>query len=445
MKNRAILTFGISALVLGGTMAGGLATFGGTAIAGDRTETQNAKKAAKEAKQARKAIAKREAALALIHAEKAVALDPNNGEHRALLGEAYLFSGRFLSASQALTDALSLDPGNGRAALNLALAQIATGDWTTARKTIDAHSADIGAADRGLAIALAGDPAAGVAVLGDASRAPGADAKTRQNFALALALSGQWQQAKAVASVDLSPADVDGRIMQWATFSRPTNAYDQVASLLGVTAVADQGQPVQLALRATSTQMAAVSQAVDPVDAYMPGAAPDTAAPVEAPMEVAVETLAPAPPEAAPAFEMATTSGVVFAPRQVVMQAVPANAAPTPTMVAIAPGRGAQRPASLGAGRYYVQIGAFRNVQAAKAAWNRVSLRAPVLAGHTPASMRVTTRAGTLYRVSAGGFARGDADGLCNQIRASGGVCFVRASAGDVIASWAKGPQLASR
>jgi hypothetical protein len=34
-------------------------------------------------------------------------------------------------------------------------------------------------------------------------------------------------------------------MMQWLTFARPTNAYDQVASLLGVTPVQDGGQPVR--------------------------------------------------------------------------------------------------------------------------------------------------------------------------------------------------------
>ncbi|MFX6040683.1 hypothetical protein ABTE96_22175, partial [Acinetobacter baumannii] len=81
-------------------------------------------------------------------------------------------------------------PDDGRAALSLALAQIATGNWEGARATITAHANHIAPADRGLAIALAGDPAGAVDILTAAARAPEADAKTRQNLALALALAG---------------------------------------------------------------------------------------------------------------------------------------------------------------------------------------------------------------------------------------------------------------
>ncbi|MEI9851593.1 MAG: tetratricopeptide repeat protein [Sphingomonas sp.] len=48
--------------------------------------------------------------------------------------------GRFVSARQAFTDALSLDPGNGRVALNLALTEIAAGDWSGARNTLETHA-----------------------------------------------------------------------------------------------------------------------------------------------------------------------------------------------------------------------------------------------------------------------------------------------------------------
>jgi len=42
--------------------------------------------------------------------------------------------------------------------------------------------------------------------------------------------------------------------------------------------------------------------------------------------------------------------------------------------------------------------------------------------------------------------ARGDADALCRQVKASGQTCFVRAGAGDALAAWAKpGVRLASR
>src|SRR5690606_15546062 len=112
--------------------------------------------------------------------------------YRELLGQAYLLAGRFASARQAFTDVLTLDPSNGRAALNLALTEIAGGDWSGARDTLAVHANTIPASDLGLAFALAGDPVKAVEILAPAAREANAGAKTRQNLALALALAGRW-------------------------------------------------------------------------------------------------------------------------------------------------------------------------------------------------------------------------------------------------------------
>jgi Flp pilus assembly protein TadD len=129
MKTRSKLLIGLSALAAGSTLAAGIATQG-FALSAFASDAPNAKKAAQEAAAARKAIAKRKGGDAVAHAELAVANDPQNGDYRALLGQAYLLSGRFASANQALSDALTLNPGNGSVALNLVLAKIAGGDWS---------------------------------------------------------------------------------------------------------------------------------------------------------------------------------------------------------------------------------------------------------------------------------------------------------------------------
>jgi Flp pilus assembly protein TadD len=443
MNARRILKIGISALVLGAPVIGGTALVGGFAIASAKSDTADAKKAVKEAKQARKELKKGNAQLAVTLAEAAVAHDPKNGEHRKLLGETYLFAGRFVSAATALNEALSLDPASGRTALNLALAQIATGEWTTARQTLDTHAATIPAADRGLALALAGDPAAAVMLLSEAARQPGADAKTRQNLALSLALAGQWQQAKAVAAVDLPPDQVDGRIMQWASFSRPQNAYDQVAKLLGVTPIADRGQPERLAL-ARSMSVAVAAQQVDPVDAYMPGKAPSDGA--------AVAAAAPTPEVgsvaevAAPGITAPSGVQIVFAERREIVQPLPAT-----TVKAVAAVKPAAAPKAVGAssplkaqpatfvatkGGWFVQLGAYANPAIARDAWGRMVKRVPALDGMKPASAAVKTNAGSFSRLSVGGFGRADAVALCGKVRASGGACFVRTGAGDQ--AWGK-------
>ncbi|MEP9357441.1 SPOR domain-containing protein [Sphingomonas sp. KR3-1] len=457
MKTRSKLLIGLSALAAGSTLAAGIATQG-FALAAFASDAPNAKKAVQEADAARKAIAKRKAADAVAHAEAAVANDPQNGDYRALLGQAYLLSGRFASANQALGDALTLNPGNGSVALNLVLAKIAGGDWAGARAMLQSHQDSIPASDRGLAFALAGDPVTAVQILEPAARAEDANAKTRQNLALALALSGRWAEAKQVASVDVAPDQVNDRMLQWVNFARPTNAYDQVAALLGVTPVQDGGQPQRLALAQQNVMLAAAAtqpvQTVptqDPVDTYMPGVpAGAQAAAAEAAPAVAA---AAAPVEVAAAAEAnpvaGTNAGVVFGPRAEVVQAVPVAAVRAPVPVA-AVGARAPRVAIVSAkpakGNFYVQLGAYANPAVAKDAWGRFGNRVPALSGQTPYGAKVSTKAGNFYRLSVGGYDRSGADALCRQVKAGGQTCFVRTGAGDALASWVKpGVRVASR
>lgn len=440
MNVRRILTISVSALVLGAPIVGGPTLIGGLAVASSGVENADLRRAAKEAAAATKALKKGEGQKAVTHAEAAVTLDPRNGEYRKLLGESYLFAGRFVSAAQALNEALSLDPANGRTALNLALAQIATGEWDVARQTLATHSATIPASDRGLAMALAGDPAGAVALLMEIARQPGADAKTRQNLALSLALAGQWPQARAIAALDLSPDQVDGRMMQWASFARPQNAYDQVASLLGVTPIADKGQPERLALAQAMTSAVAAAQVADPVETYMPGPAP-----VEAVAAVAATTVDVAAAEVAQGPSITAPSGqqVVFAPRQEIVQAIPTRAVRAETSVASV---GATKPVRVDVsstqrfakGSWYVQLGAYDSIGVARDAWGRMVRRTPQLKSLTPASASVSTKAGAFQRLSVGGLARADADALCREVRGDGGKCFVRPAAGDKPAGWVR-------
>ncbi|HEX8302561.1 SPOR domain-containing protein [Sphingomonas sp.] len=448
MKSHSKLLFGLTALALGGTLAGGALTQG-FALSAFATDAPNAKKGASEAAQARKAIAKRKAAKAVQHAEAAVSNDPQNADYRALLGQAYLLSGRFGSAAQALNDALTLNPEDGRVALNLALAKIAGGDWAGARATLQTHADQIPASDRGLALALAGDPVSAVEVLMPAARAVDATAKTRQNLALSLALAGRWAEARKLAEVDVAADQLDARIMEWAKFSRPTNAYDQVASLLGVTAVQDAGQPVRLALvQQPNVQLAAVAPApqpvVDPVDAFMPGA---PVASAEAPAETNVQ-VASVEPQPEVQQIAGTGASVVFGPREEIVQPLPVRAAVKPTPAIVRRERVAAPTVQSRRGNYYVQLGAYANSSVARDAWARHTRRVPRLASNAPQGAKISTRAGNFYRLSVGGFARSDADSLCRQLRSTGGACFVRVQAGDALASWAKpgrNAQLASR
>lgn len=450
MKSRPIATLGATALLLAtsGVVGHALMT-GGAAFAGGPSDSANAKAAAASAAQARKALAAGTAVVAVGFAESAVQAAPQNQAYRALLGQAYLQSGRFASARDAFSDALALSPNDGRTALSLALAQIANGDWTGARQTLDGHAETIAVADRGLAIALAGDPATAVDLLTVAARTPGADAKTRQNLALSLALAGRWREARTIAEIDVAPNELDKRMVDWAIFARPTGAADQVASLLKVIPVQDGGQPVALALNARVA-------AQPPV--------PVAPAPVPAPVEVAA---------AEPASEAVAESpkpGIVFAERKEVVQALPTKpvsptrvaavpvAAPKPAKAVAVVAPKAVKVAAVAAttaaprakGNFYIQLGAYENAAVAQDGWKRATRRFSAFGGQQPTGMTFKNAAGSFYRLSVGGFSRADAVSMCLSYRASGGRCFVREGAGDQAASWlaaVKAParQLASR
>lgn len=435
MNKRTILSLGLTALIM-------VASLADVAVSGDAARGG----AADHARKAGKALNKHQVAVAIGEAEAAVAAEARVADYRALLGRSYLQAGRFQSARQAFADALSLQPNDGAVALNLALTQVATGDWQGARATLEEQGDRIALADRGLATALAGDPASGVAMLNDAARAPGAGATVRQNLALALALSGQWSMARAVAAADLSPADVDARMQDWAAFAQPVAASDQVATLLGVRAVADAGQPAALALNAPVQPAVAVAELVAPTPAPAPAPAPE-------PVTRVVAVVPAAEPLPTPLL-----ASVTFGPRREVVQPLPASptvlipAATTPAKVSFAAvlrARAKQTPAAaFGRGDWFVQIGAFGDADVARDAWGRISRRFVAFTTHVPQGTRFTSSGGSsFYRLSVGGFARGDAVAFCGKYRARGGACFVRRGAGDAIAAWVRKPgvQLASR
>ncbi len=429
MKTHTLVGVGLTALLLGGFAAGGV-TF-----AGDRDQVALEKQADDTAEKATRALAKGDAAEAVTLAESVVALKPQNADYRMLLGQSYLKAGRFTSAHQAFADVLTLTPTDGRAALNLALAQIAEGQWDAARHTLDAHADGIPARDRGLAIALAGNPLGGVEVLMVAARTRDADAKTRQNLALALALAGRWREAKSVVSVDVAPEEANKRILQWIAFAKPRSASDQVAALLGVVAVKDDGQPVTLALNASVPVAVAETAPVE-----MPAV-------VEAPVETAVADAAPVdytPVAVADAASLGA-SRVVFAERREVVQPLPARAERQVATI-VAKGAFKTRVAAVSPapaieptkGNWYVQIGAFDSAGVARDAWARATRRYAAFGDFTPNGMAFKAPNGEFYRLSVGGFTRADAASLCRAYRATRGRCFIRVGAGDQVAQWVK-------
>ncbi|MEK6637436.1 MAG: tetratricopeptide repeat protein [Pseudomonadota bacterium] len=376
-------------------------------------------------------------AKAVARAERAVALVPNSATYRALLGRAYVAAGRFTSAETSFSDALALDPGNGKYALNLALMKIARGDGGAAMSLLEEHRPVIGLADYGLALALAGDIVGAITTLQEAARGADADSKTRQNLGLAYALGGRWIEARVVASQDLSPDMVDARMGDWALMASPRAAWDQVAGLLRVTPVADSGQPRELALAMPVGQALAAST---PQQSIIPQAGPVAASEAPDPVfETSAKASAPAYAASAPTN---TVEIALDEPKPYVAPPL-VKASPSPFKQAVvrpvAQSTAVQTAAfvpsinrGVRSGQFVVQLGAYARMTHVEGAWERAASKVGELRNYDPTSARVKVKNGALHRLSVSGFVtREAASQVCMQVKKSGGQCFVRSVAGD--------------
>ena len=430
-------------------------------IFGDKVDQSNIGLATR----AQVAIEKGDFAAAVDLAERAVGNTTNDAGFRALLGSAYFGAGRFASAESAYRDSLTLLPSQPQVVLKLALVTIAQGKGGEAIAVLEGARNLLDPADYGLAMALAGQPKAAVEVLDGAARNVGADARVRQNLALAHALSGDWEMARTVAGQDVSADQLDARIQQWMTFAKPTKASDQVASLTGVTpAATDPGQPVRLALQQTKSDVR-MAQA-DPVAvAPLTEAAPPLVEDVSEPNEgaEAAPVVADAAPADSPAAEAPAVTEPVAAP--VVLAAAPivaieqarafvADVAAAPSrpvrrkVAAAKPGLSPRAASLTGNGallrraafvpgsrnsRSVVQLGAYNSRAFVSVAWTKLAAKYPALRGYSPTTARFETPRGTVYRLSVSGFASGgDAKAMCSSLKTKGAACFVRSVAGDV-------------
>ena len=306
--NRTAFKIASSAAIVAMTMAGVTSPSAATrrlepVWADSRTD----RAAAQLYDQASRALQQGQLASAVSLMEQAVALSPRDAGYRILLADAYLKSGRFDSARATYGDVIELDPSNVRASLSVALIQIAQGRPAAAVGILDAIADRAPAGDVGLAYALAGQSDRAVQLLESAARSPMATPRTRQNLALAYAFAGDWRRARAIAAQDISPADIDARMAEWAVMARPGAGAAQIASLLGTAPGADSGQPARLALApsgAAPVAVAIVAEAIPAEAAPAPSRAQFAPARTPAPDPIEVAAMDARPAEA-PAFWVA--------------------------------------------------------------------------------------------------------------------------------------------
>lgn len=459
MNRKMLMNLAISGFVL--SVATGCSGMGAMAEAPSRAAGKPAV-AAKSATQARAALEAGKVSKAVGLAEIAVAASPRDASYRALLGQAYLNDGRFVSATTALTEAMELGATDSNTIIALTLAQIAQGKTAEAIALLEAHRDTVPASDTGLALALAGDSEGAIYVLTEAARAPDAGARTRQNLALAFALSGRWAQARILASQDLSAAKLEARMAEWSKLAETPNAQLRVASLIGTEAQADTGMPVRLALsNFGDTQMATAP--VEPAPVQLASADPAPVAAYAPPPPVAVPVLAdadnairsvelPMPERNADGVVPVTELPQPKAAGEVIL----ADAAPYRAAPRVA-GEGRIRPAQQQALQlatvlipkaiafnakkptgWAVQLGAYDSLGIAQEKWGGLKKRTGVLASFPASSHAVTIKGRTFYRLTVNGLAtRADANNLCRELKAQGQTCFIRAMGGSESIQWA--------
>ncbi|WP_340315558.1 SPOR domain-containing protein [Rhizorhabdus argentea] len=378
-------------------------------------------RAALLAASARDALAQGNAAMAVRDAEAAASILPRDAATRAFLGRAYLSAGRFASAETALRDALTLDPSLGRIAVNRALAQIALGQNAAALASLEMANGLAPEAEIGLALALLGHADEARERLLAAARMPGADARTRQNLAFACAMEGRWNDAATIAAQDVPADRLAERLRRWAMVTQmKADPALQVGALLGVMPAEDSGQPLALALStlpdASDVPATAVAETVSIIPTTQAG-----------PAGTAGSTPSPLSPAVAQAASMRPVARSV-APRPVQSKLATSVARPV---------RSVPRKPPLKS--WAVQLGAFTSASRIEAAWTGLGRRAQFLKAHVPTGSGFRRGRAMLYRLSVSGFARrGDATRLCLSIKAVGGACFVRSSAGERPMQWAQ-------
>lgn len=282
-----------------------------------------------------------------------------------------LASGRFAEAAELNAALLAGNPENRQAQLGYALAQIGLGQVGQAVPRLRALASAEGVPDPdvGLALALAGQPQEGIAVLEQAALRPEASQRVRQNLALALALADSWPKSRMIVERDAGRAHATRQLTQWAVLAA-LPPQDRLASFLGV----------------------------------VPVRTPATLAHVAPPLLV---TIAPAQSKVtvAQVEQVATAS-----------EAVPADAP--------APAKAVEQAVPLKGEGWVVQLAAVRHAENLEAGWNSLQARFPtLLSRYTP---QVTEGRGW-NRLTVGDFGgREEAMAECQTLRRRGIDCFAR-------------------
>lgn len=386
---------------------------------------------------------------AIKFAEAAVMAAPHHGENRLILAQSYMMDGRFSAAASAYEDAMKLTEFQSDNIISYALAKVAEGDRAGAVEWLAGHRARLTPSDLGLALALAGDHDGALFVLGEAARRSDANAQTRQNLSLALALVGRWAQASLVSSQDLPANRVKKRMLEFSALASAPDKATQIASVMGIRRSGNAAMPARLALRNFPQENSVMPSvgAITGEDVKFASALMDSSALDASPMAVPAsgdaalalvgEQEVSAPPLGHRAVARGDTEAASRPLTPVVAEALFADRDTVSTMRMGA------------AGTWAVQIGALDSAANAQRYWGELNQRSRVMANHSASSHRAVIGRRVYYRLTLDGMpSQRAAQAVCDRLKAENKGCFVRRMTGQEQRLWStngRGAKLASR
>ncbi|HQT68753.1 MAG: hypothetical protein B7Z78_13610 [Rhodospirillales bacterium 20-60-12] len=254
-----------------------------------------------------------------------------------------------------------------------------------------------------MSLALSGDPQQAIQILEPMARGSDATPKIREDYAAALAIAGETDQASQVLSIDMPPDQINSALNGYQALA--AGAMPPIPDAPAATASPAAGAPpATVAALPTSNIQATI----------LPPVSQSPIPPPSSSMPPAAVTAQAAPPAASPI--KATTT----------VASVETTAAKTTPMKAV--NMPASQAAPAGAeGNVMVQLAALNSQSQAQAAWDSASRKMPsLLADRSPDIQTAQIGDRTFYRLRTGGFAsRAAAAQFCSKIQAAGGTCAV--------------------
>lgn len=367
--------------------------------------------------------------------EAARKIAPHNDDALRGLGRAYVGLNEPKKAQEAYLTALEVDPSNARTLSGLGIAYDLEGDHATAQSHYRAGLAlapNDGDLKNNLAYSLisAKDYADAVEVLEPLLRDGTATKRHRMNLALAYGLLGKDDDARSVASADLTPAAIERNLKVYRELRNEPEHSKTMASIGKPGYVAElakpKAAPVKKEVAPVSAPEAVAEVPPPPTPAENEVVLGQASAPADIVPMPESERIVVSPPKeepkpAATTMPMASANVPESAPATTVVVAPPPTAEPVKAVVEPATELVSPKSSGLETGKIF--LGKYPSEANAREAWIRVWTNNSTTLSNLVASIEPNGGDVALFAVGAGSAEK--ADGVCSALRQSGVSCGV--------------------